>query len=549
MRLAFSDQVRFLFLLTTAAAGLGSCAAISSPEGGARDVTPPKLVSSTPANGARNVSGQSIRLEFSEQVQLKELAKNLIVAPVLDPGNPYKVREDRTAISLTFEKPFRPNTTYSFNFGEAISDITESNKAAQVTLSFSTGAQLDSGAVRGSVVSLLSQQPAENVVVLLYPAADTSDIRRGQPTYLARTDKQGQFAFNYLKEGQYRAYALADKNQNNRYEEPEAIGYRSSGELLTVRPGTDSLRFLLTKPDSRRPLISTQKSNPTDVRVSYNEGLLAATLTPLEPATAPASALNEAVLLTERNRTAVLFRTPALAEGRYLLAATDSAGNVGRDTITVKFADAPKVAPKLTPAYTVEGSPREVYRQGQVKLVFTEPVRLDPKKPLGTLAEDSVKRRPLRLPADGSLSPDRTTLTLNLNTKAQKTITLQLDSTAIRSISGRSLGLQPLKLKVVDQTTTGTLSGPVKTTAKRYWVQLLDDKGQALQTLDTPQGSYRFDNLAPATYRLRVLVDTNQDGRWQGGDPELKVLPEPVILFPKPIQIRSNFDNVETLSF
>ena len=261
-------------------------------------------------------------------------------------------------------------------------------------------------------------------------------------------------------------------------------------------------------------------------------------------------ALQEALQLAERNRTAILYRTAALTEGRYLLAATDSAGNTARDTIAVKFAEPPPKAPKPTPAYSMEGNPKEVYRQGQVKFVFAEPVRLiDPKKPLGTLAEDSLKRRPLRLPQDGSLSPDRTTLSFNLDTKAQKTVTLQLDSTALQSITGRPLGLRPLKLKVVDQTTTGTLSGPIQTTAKRYWVQLLDEKGQVLLTLDTPKTTYRFDNLAPATYRLRVLIDRNEDGRWQGGDPALKAAPEPVFLFAKPITIRSNFDNVETLSF
>ena len=272
--------MRFLFFLITAAAGLSGCAAISSPEGGIRDTTPPKLVSTTPANGARNVSGQSVQLEFSEQVQVKDLAKNLIVAPLLDADNPYKLREDRTAITLTFEKPFAPNTTYSFNFGEAISDITESNKAANARVSFSTGPELDSASVRGTVVGVLSQQPAENVSVVLYPEADTANIRRGRPYYLARTDKSGRFALDYLKAGRYRAYALADKNQNNRYEEPELIGYLP--DLLTVGPGggPDSLRFLLTRPDTRRPLVTTQKANANDLRVSYNEGLAQAVLTP-----------------------------------------------------------------------------------------------------------------------------------------------------------------------------------------------------------------------------------------------------------------------------
>ncbi|WP_139925080.1 Ig-like domain-containing domain [Hymenobacter sp. DG01] len=533
-----------VLLLLLGAAGLHGCAAISSPEGGVRDTTPPKLLRTVPANGARNVTGQSVRLEFSEQVQIKDLQKNLIVAPLLDEKNTYKVREDRTAITLTFDKPFAPNTTYSFNFGNSISDITESNPAQKAMVSFSTGAQLDSGSVRGVVTDVLTQAPYENASVVLYPEADTANVRRGKPYYLARTDKQGRFELNYLKEGRYRAFALADKNQSNRYEEGERIGYLS--DLLTIGPTTDSLNFRLTRPDTRRPLITTQKPNPTDFRVSYNEGVAQVALAPLGTA-APVPALAEAVQTADQGRTVVLYRTPALAEGRYLLTATDSVGNTGRDTVSVRFqGNAPA---RKGSAYVVEGNPREVYRQGQVKFVFKEPVRLVSNKSIGTLVEDSVKRRPLRLPQDGALSADRSTLALALNTNARRNITILLDSSVVGSITGQSLGLKPLRLRVTEQNTTGSLSGPVQTKATRYWVQLLDASSQVQTTLDTPRGTYRFDYLSPGTYRLRVLIDANQDGRWQGGDPQLRQQPEPVFLFPKAIEIRSNFDNVETLSF
>lgn len=533
-----------VFLLFAAALGLSGCAAISSPEGGVRDTIPPKLVRSVPANGTRNYQGQLVRLEFSEQVQLKELAKNLIVAPLIGDDNPYKIREERTAITLTYEKPLKANTTYSFNFGNSISDITESNPAPKAMVSFSTGPDLDSASVRGTVQGVLSQQPVENAVVLLYPEADTSTVQRGRPTYLARTDKAGRFELTYLKAARYRAYALLDKNQNNRYEEPEQIAYLP--DLLTVGGRTDSVRFLLTRPDTRRPLVTTQKTNPTDFRVSYNEGVQQLTLAPLGTAAAPAG-LNDALQLTEKGRTAVLYRTPQLQEGRFLLTATDSAGNTGRDTIAVRFQGNPPA--KRGVAYTVEGNPREVYRQGQVKFVFNEPILLTPGKPVGTLLEDSLKRRPLQLPADGQLSPDRSTLSINLNTTARKTVTLLLDSAVVRSITGQSLGLKPLRLRVTEQTSTGTLSGPVQTTAKRFWVQLLDATGNVQFVLDSPKGTYRFDNLQPGTYRIRILIDGNQDGRWQGGDPQLRRPAEPVYLFSKSIQVRSNFDNVETLSF
>ena len=42
-----------------------------------------------------------------------------------------------------------------------------------------------------------------------------------------------------------------------------------------------------------------------------------------------------------------------------------------------------------------------------------------------------MKRRPLRLPADGTLSADRTELTVRFNTKAKNRLDLVLDSTAL----------------------------------------------------------------------------------------------------------------------
>lgn len=525
-------------------AGLSGCAAISSPQGGERDTIPPKLVSSEPANEARNVRGQSVRLVFSEQVQVKDLQKNLIIAPFIGDNNKYKVREERNAVTLLFEKPFDPNTTYSFNFGNSISDITESNPAPEAQVSFSTGAQLDSGAVRGRVTELLTGQPAAEVSVVLYPETDTANIRRGRPYYLARTNKQGAFSLRYLKAGRYRLFALADKNQSNRYEEGERIAYLP--DLFTVGATSDSLRLTLTKPDSRRALVTTQKTEPTEFRVAYNEGLQRVTVEPLGIATPP-PALQEAVQLTEKGRTVVLYRIPQLTEGRYLLAATDSAGNVGRDTINVRFQG--NVPARRGPAYGVEGNPRDVYRQGQVKFVFNEPVRLVPGKPIGTLIEDSLKRRPLRFPQDGSLSPERNVLAINLNTQANKTVTLLLDSTVVQSVTGQRLGLKPLRLRVTDQATTGTLSGTISTKYTSYQLQLLDANNQVVATLQSPKGTYRFDYLAPASYKMRVLIDANKDGRWQGGDSQLRVPPEPIYFFPKTIQVRANFDIVEALSF
>ena len=523
----------------------GGCATIASPDGGPRDLKAPKLVGTTPENGARNVATRTITLEFSEPVQLKELTKNLIVAPVIPDENHYKIAEKRNSVSLTYEKPFDANTTYSFNFGDAVVDITESNKAKNVRLAFSTGPELDSGRVAGTVRDLLSGQPVENASVLLYPVADTAGVRRGRPYYLARTEKSGAFSLENLKVGDYDLYALVDKNQSNRYEEGEKIAYLPAP--LTVGAGpADSLRLLLTRPDARRPLITSQQPELQQLRVAYNEGLRSARLAPLTGRAADSLGLRLATVLANQGREVQLLRTPALPEGRYLLAVADSAGNASRDTVTVRFADKPAAGKVARPAagYSLEGSPTEVYRQGQLRVRFAVPVLIAPGQAFGTLTADSTTtRQPLHLPANGRLSPDHTELTINLNTKAEKTVTLLLDSTTVQAVTGQSLGFRPQRLRVTEEANTGTLSGTIDTEYKNYQVQVIDQKNQPVAVLDNPRKTFAFNNLPAGTYRLRVLIDANNDGVWTSGSPDLRTPPDPVYYYPLALPpVRANWE-------
>ncbi|UOQ54141.1 Ig-like domain-containing domain [Hymenobacter cellulosivorans] len=531
-----------LLVLLSASAIVSGCAAVSSPQGGPKDVTPPKLIGTSPANGALNVREQTIRLDFSESIQLKDLTKNLIVAPVLGDDNKYRVKEERTSISLVFDKPLQANTTYTFNFGAAITDITENLPAQNVLVTFSTGARLDSGSVRGSVTQLLSGAAGAEVPVMLYPESDTMTIRRGKPYYMVRTDKAGAFALNNLKTGRYRLYALADKNNTGRYEEGEQIAYLP--EPITVRPGLDSLRLVLVRPDARRPIISSQQGTPNQFRITFNEGLTQARLLPLgAAATAPAPApLNEALLVGEKGRSVTLFRTAALAEGRYLLATADSVGNTGQDTINVKFPGTITGTARRAAQYNVVGTPRDVYRQGQVKFQFAEPLRPFTKQPIGTLLEDSTARKPIRVPQEATLSPDRTQLTVNLNTKAKKSISIILDSTAVTTITDQRLGLKPVRLLVTDQSPVGSVAGTIQTKYQRFQLQLLDNTNQVAAVLESPKKTFRFDNLAPGNYRLRVLIDADNNGTWRGGDPKFIVPAEPVYLAPQPVQVRANWE-------
>ena len=109
--------------------------------------------------------------------------------------------------------------------------------------------------------------------------------------------------------------------------------------------------------------------------------------------------------------------------------------------------------------------------------------------------------------------------------------------------------LKPLRLGISEQDVSTSLSGTITTKQKSFELQLLDDKLQLVSSLMSPKGTYSFADMVPGTYHLRVLIDTDGDGRWRGGDPSLLRVPEPVYLDPKPQQIRAGFDIVEPLVF
>jgi len=538
-----------LLALLALVALLESCAAVAPPLGGPRDRTPPRRVGSSPDSAARNVKQQFVSLTFSEPVITKDLSKNLLITPQLPPDNPYKLREDRNTVTLRFDKPLDANTTYSFNFREGIVDITEALPAKNAALSFSTGAVLESGRVSGTVVDVLTARPIADASVGLYRETDTAGVRRGRPYYTVLTDKDGKFKLGFLKDGTYKIYAVADKNNNGRFDDGERIAYLPAPIAIAGGSGAP-VALVLTQPDRRPPLLTTRALSPTQLRFSFSEGLRTAVLAPLGTAQAPA-AVAEAVQLADRGRNVVVFKTPAMADGRYLLTATDSTGNVGRDTLQLKFPVPPTTAkkPAVLPQYAVEGAPRSVYREGQVKFRFAVPVRVAAGQPFGTLVEDSTRRRPLRLPADGALDADRTLLTVRFDTKAKARLDVVLDSAAITAITGQPLRLRPLRLGVSEQDVSTSLSGSITTKEQHFELQLLDDKLQVVASLASPKGKYLFADMPPGTYYLRVLVDADGDGHWRGGDPDLLLPPEPVYLDPEPQPVRAGFDVLEPLKF
>ena len=62
------------------------CANRGIASGGDKDTTPPKVINSYPENFSTNFKGNEIRIFFDEYIKLKNLQKNLIISPPMDPA-------------------------------------------------------------------------------------------------------------------------------------------------------------------------------------------------------------------------------------------------------------------------------------------------------------------------------------------------------------------------------------------------------------------------------------------------------------------------------
>lgn len=205
-----------------------SCAKVGVPSGGPGDTTPPVIISSKPANYKTNFRGERLEITFDEFVVLKGLSDQLIVSPPLENRPVARIR-GKTCI-LNINNPLRDSITYTFNFGDAITDFHEGNPLTNFEFVVSTGDYLDTLTVTGRVLQAEDLKPGKDpVLVMLYDNLNDSAPLLEIPLYAGKTDKDGNYAINNIKTGTYKIFGLRDVNRNMKYDLPdEAIAFVDS---------------------------------------------------------------------------------------------------------------------------------------------------------------------------------------------------------------------------------------------------------------------------------------------------------------------------------
>lgn len=203
-----------------------SCANTTTPpSGGPKDTIPPVIVKLDPMDGSVNVPTRKTKLEltFNEYVVVKD-PKSLYLSPPLEKAPKYKIQNK--SVVVYFENDLDSNKTYTLDLTNAIADNNEGNMYPGFTLVFSTGGQIDSMMVTGTVQDCNTLQPLKGATVMLYKDHADSAVFLKRPDAAVKTDDWGYFCLRNIQDTLYRMYAIIDENNNNIYEaETEKVAF------------------------------------------------------------------------------------------------------------------------------------------------------------------------------------------------------------------------------------------------------------------------------------------------------------------------------------
>jgi hypothetical protein len=568
-----------------------SCASRGTPGGGKYDLDPPKLVSIDPEMNALNVSHvKNITMVFDENVQLENPSEKVIITP------PQKVAPVFTTINRKIKVEIRdtliPNSTYVIDFTDALADMNEKNVLENFVVCFSTGNKIDSMEVSGKVLQADNLEPVSGIYVGLHSNLSDSAFVKLPFGRISKTNSKGEFTIRGVTPNKYRLYALKDANRDFKYDSPaEQIAFLDSLIVPSSIPATrvdtvfkankktvDSLvtksytRFLpdniilrsFTSSFKRQFLQKYERPNRSNVVLYFGGPTLRPRFQLLHTKPNPNFPLVEERSL--QNDTVKYWITdPEILKNDSLLLRigyikTDSL-NIGRettDTIKLNFRefkggkkndkdkgkDKDKNEIKFLGIKTNASGSVDILQM--LNIEFEEPVcDFDQKKIVLSHVKDSVFTPvPYTLLPD-SLNPRRYKIAYKW--QPGEDYVLHADSAAFHSYYGLWNNMLDGKFKVKKEEEYGHIYLDIKNLPQNVpaFVELLDKGDKPIRRSKVKDAGALFKYVNPGTYYARLVIDSNNNGKWDTGEYADKRQPEMVYYLHKSILLKAYFEMEE----
>lgn len=529
-------KLLLLFFFTTL---LLSCARVGSPVGGAKDTIPPNFIGSnidsSRINVPRNIG--ELRIDFDEYINLKEINKQLIISPplkkmtkILPSGISNKF------LLIKWEDTLQANTTYNFNFGNAIVDNNEGNALQYYNFAFSTGEKIDDLYISGVLKNLLSgtekKSEESSLVVGLYQEKDSMDYRQ-KPYYITKADPDGYFELNYLSPGDYRILAFEDSNSNSVYDAgKEKVAFQKekisldksiSGLNLNLYPSKKPMKYL-EMVEVPGGILMNFEGNPDSVKViSLNEKILDYKVTQSPKSDSVYvwfDAKKQNVGITGSDNLKFSYDT-----------------KIKQDTVSVFYRYNTKNEMSISNARTNLLAPNQNFEISSNYFID----KIQPEK--WSLVSDSIKQEfSAKIDED---NPFNIIVTSDFN--AGKKYSLTVPKESVSSFYESITKSYRFDFEGDKTENYGTLSVTLENApSKIFWLQVINENNMVVYSRYTKDQVINFSSLKPGKYRLRILVDENENGVWEGADFENGIAAEEVYLLDKSLEVRPLWEIRET---
>lgn len=583
---------------------LAACARMGNPDGGWYDETPPKVVGASPEDKATGVKAKKVYINFDEFIKVDNPTENVVVSPPQIEMPEIKSQGKRIAVSLL--DSLKPNTTYTIDFSDAISDNNEGNPMGNFTYCFSTGNVIDTLEVAGTVLAAENLEPVKGILVGLYDDMADSAFKTKPMLRVSRTDSRGHFVIKGVASGSYRVYALQDMDGNYSFNQrAEMLAFSTDTIIPTfkadVRQDTlwrDSLHIDLIKqtdythflPDNvclrafneivtDRFFLKSERTDPNRFSLFYSYGSdslpkLRGLNFDINDSTFVVDTSEKLDTITYWLTDTTLVNTDTLEIERMHFV-TDTLGQLVEtvDTLQLiaKTSYEKRMKEKLKEMEKWQKEQQKKKKKGQ-PYDSIPPIEflkynmkgnsLDPDKnvtfsfsaPLKTV--DEAKMHLYSKPPEDSLWYEEKFVfekqkpleyTLRAEWKPDYEYSLELDSIAFVDIYGlhSDKAKQGIKVKSLSSYATimFTLQGME---GKNVVCQLLNSSDAPVKETRTNDGTAQFFFVNPGTYYLRMFVDENNNGIWDTGCYDEHRQPEPVYYYHEEIECKANWDFSET---
>lgn len=572
--------------VVAAALLLAACASIGRPEGGPRDMTPPVMVSSTPAPGSVNVSNGRIDIIFDENITLDDPMNKIVVSP--PQKKQAQISSNGRRVRITLRDTLRDSTTYTVDLADAVRDLNEGNILDGLAIDFSTGPSIDTLMISGIVFEGRTLEPAQGMIVGVYstPVADTA-LTTLPMDRITKTNALGRFTIRNLKPGSYRVFAINDLNHDFHWDRSEDIAFLDRDispstiaievtDTFTDAAGNDSL---VTRPATRflpddilltwfnenyKPLYLVKHERPDARRLTLEMSTRSDSLpqlTLLNTVRAGARLDREAVLqsspgldsLTYWLRDTTLIGSDTLKiAARYLH--TDTLDNITFTTDTLTFALRQPKKKKKRDEETDSVPKLEFVNIGissRQPQDLNMPLLFETSTPTASIDSAGFRIEELvdsvwmpvaaKIPSPpDSLQPMRLLTEMTWKPKTKYRVTI--DSLAVTDIYGnhnRPFVQEVSTHAIEDYAALFFNIGDLGSDSAI--VELLSsDKPVRLEPVRN--GVATFEYVTPGAYYARLFIDRNHNGRWDTGSVADTVQPEDVFYFSKKLNLKKNWD-------